>query len=59
MADIPVLAIGWLGVMWIVVELLGLFASLSLVVLSLTWLERKTLGRLQRRLGPTRTGPMV
>ena len=58
MADIPVLAIGWLGVMWIVVELLGLFASLSLVVLSLTWLERKTLGRLQRRLGPTRTGPM-
>jgi NADH-quinone oxidoreductase subunit H len=28
------------------------------VVLSLVWLERKTLGRLQRRLGPTRTGPM-
>ena len=58
MAAIPVLAIGWLGVLWIAVGLLALFGALSLVVLSLTWLERKTLGRLQRRLGPTRTGPM-
>ena len=58
MAAIPVLAIGWPGVLWIVVGLLVLFGALSLVVLSLTWLERKTLGRLQRRLGPTRTGPM-
>jgi len=58
MAAIPVLAIGWLGVLWIAVGLLVLFGALSLVVLSLTWLERKTLGRLQRRLGPTRTGPM-
>ena len=39
-------------------KLLILFTALSIVVLSLTWLERKTLGRLQRRLGPTRTGPM-
>ena len=38
--------------------LLILFTALSIVVLSLTWLERKFLGRLQRRLGPTRTGPM-
>ncbi len=38
--------------------LLILFTALSVVVLSLTWLERKFLGRLQRRLGPTRTGPM-
>ena len=58
MASIPVLAIGGLDLFWIVVGLLVLFAALSLVVLSLTWLERKTLGRLQRRLGPTRTGPM-
>ena len=58
MPAIPVLAIGWLALLWIVVGLLVLFAALSLVVLSLTWLERKTLGRLQRRLGPTRTGPM-
>jgi NADH-quinone oxidoreductase subunit H len=42
----------------IVVGLLALFTALSVVVLSLTWLERKFLGRLQRRLGPTRTGPM-
>ena len=34
-----------------------LFGVLSVIVLSLTWLERKALGRLQRRLGPTRTGP--
>jgi len=55
---IAVLAIGLLDVTWIVIGLLVLFGALSLVVLSLTWLERKTLGRLQRRLGPTRTGPM-
>ena len=41
----------------IVGGLLALFAALSVVVLSLTWIERKFLGRLQRRLGPTRTGP--
>ena len=35
-----------------------MFTALAIVVLSLTWLERKILGRLQRRLGPTRTGPM-
>ncbi len=58
MAAIPVLAIGLLDVLWIAVGLLVLFGALSLVVLSVTWLERKTLGRLQRRLGPTRTGPM-
>ena len=55
---IAVLAIGLLDVTWIVIGLLVLFGALSLVVLSLPWLERKTLGRLQRRLGPTRTGPM-
>ncbi len=42
----------------IALALLILFTALSVVVLSLTWLERKFLGRLQRRLGPTRTGPM-
>ena len=42
----------------IILGLLILFTALSVVVLSLTWLERKVLGRLQRRLGPTRTGPM-
>jgi len=52
------LAIGLTDFIWIVVGLFILFTSLSIVVLSLTWLERKVLGRLQRRLGPTRTGPM-
>ena len=42
----------------ILLGLLILFTALSVVVLSMTWLERKFLGRLQRRLGPTRTGPM-
>ena len=52
------LAISLLDFVWIVVGLLVMFVFLSVVVLSLTWLERKVLGRLQRRLGPTRTGPM-
>ncbi len=41
---------------WMVVGLLAMFIGLSIVVLSLTWLERKFLGRLQLRYGPTRTG---
>ncbi len=52
------LAISLLDVGWMVIGLLALFTGLSVVVLSLTWLERKVLGRLQLRLGPTRTGPM-
>ena len=52
------LAVSLLDVVWILVALFALFGGLSVVVLSLTWLERKALGRLQLRLGPTRTGPM-
>ena len=52
------LAVSLLDVAWIVAGLLALFVGLSVVVLSLVWLERKALGRLQLRLGPTRTGPM-
>ena len=55
---IPLLAIAPLEIVWIVVGLVVMFTFLSMVVLSLVWLERKGLGRLQRRLGPTRTGPM-
>ena len=37
---------------------MGAFVGfITLVVLALTWLERKFLARLQQRLGPTRTGP--
>lgn len=50
--------VSWTDIAWMVAGLLAMFTALSVVVLSLTWLERKTLGRLQRRLGPTRTGPM-
>ena len=52
------MAVTILQVFWMVVALLLMFTALSIVVLSLTWLERKALGRLQLRLGPTRTGPM-
>ena len=34
----------------------GLFVFLSVMVLVLTWLERKALGRIQMRMGPTRVG---
>ena len=52
------LAINPISLVWIVVGLLVMFTVLSVGVMSLVWLERKLLGRLQRRLGPTRTGPM-
>ena len=55
---IPLLSVNLITLFWIVAGLLAMFTALSVVVLSLTWLERKLLGRLQRRLGPTRTGPM-
>ncbi|MEE8363323.1 MAG: complex I subunit 1 family protein [Dehalococcoidia bacterium] len=38
-------------------RLLGLFGILAGVVLSLTWLERKTLARIQLRVGPSLAGP--
>ncbi len=50
--------ISWADLGWILLSLFIMFNALSVVVLSLTWLERKALGRLQRRLGPTRSGPM-
>ena len=52
----PLLAVSVLEAVWMVVALLLMFSGLSAVVLSLVWLERKALGRLQMRLGPTRTG---
>jgi NADH-quinone oxidoreductase subunit H len=57
-SPVPLLAVSGSELGWIVLGLLVLFTVLAMVVLSLTWLERKVLGRLQRRLGPTRTGPM-
>ncbi len=37
--------------------LFGLFSALLVGVLSLTWLERKTLARIQQRAGPSVVGP--
>jgi NADH-quinone oxidoreductase subunit H len=41
----------------LVVRLFLLFNVLAVLALSLVWLERKELGRLQGRVGPTRVGP--
>lgn len=45
----------WLDALLRILIVVGL---MTLVVLGLTYLERKFIGRLQQRLGPTRTGPM-
>ncbi|HZA21771.1 MAG TPA: NADH-quinone oxidoreductase subunit NuoH, partial [Dehalococcoidia bacterium] len=55
---LPLLAVNLADIGWMILGLLAMFTALSMVVLSLIWLERKALGRLQLRLGPTRTGPM-
>ena len=58
MPDTVLLAISLADFLWLVVGLFIMFSVLSIVVMSMIWLERKLLGRLQLRLGPTRTGPM-
>ena len=46
-----------LGTLLLVAATLGLLTGLSVVVLSLVWLERKFLGRIQMRMGPMHVGP--
>ncbi len=41
----------------IAAALTALLTGLSIIVLSLVWIERKFLGRIQGRVGPTRVGP--
>lgn len=41
-----------------IVRLLLIVGFMTVTVMLLIWLERKFVGRIQQRLGPTRTGPM-
>ena len=47
----------WVDVGWLILSVGIFIAFISLVVLGLTYLERKFIGRAQGRYGPTRTGP--
>tara|TARA_B100000676_G_C18064181_1_gene839782 strand:+ start:332 stop:1465 length:1134 start_codon:yes stop_codon:yes gene_type:complete len=39
------------------IKIIALFGGLTIVVLSMVWLERRVLGKIQRRIGPNRVGP--
>lgn len=47
----------FIDILFVFAGLLGLFTGLAMAVLSLTWLERKTLARIQQRAGPSVVGP--
>jgi NADH-quinone oxidoreductase subunit H len=49
----------WFGINWLdgALRVVILTLFMTVVVMFLTWLERKVAGRIQQRLGPTRTGP--
>ena len=39
------------------IKIIALFGGLTIVVLSMVWLERRVLGKIQRSIGPNRVGP--
>src|SRR6266540_1031294 len=41
-----------------IIRLLIIVGFMTVTAMMLIWLERKFVGRIQQRLGPTRTGPM-
>ncbi len=48
----------WVDLGWVALSIALFTGFITVMVLALTYLERKFIGRLQGRLGPTRTGPM-
>ncbi len=51
------MSITWSEVLRLGTALFVLFNGIAIVAASLVWLERKQLGRMQGRVGPTRVGP--
>ena len=48
----------WADAGWLILSVGIFIAFISMVVLGLTYVERKFIGRAQGRYGPTRTGPL-
>ena len=46
----------WTNTIWLIASAFFLIMMLSLMVMFMTWLERKTLDRIQMRIGPMRVG---